>query len=79
MEWQGLKNHMQAADGCGGGGRMNVGFRIGPRGGRRRLKPRNGVFDCVGGMSMGCGVFVNGDDESVTIVWESAGLLIGGQ
>ena len=36
-------------------------------------------FDCVGGMSMGCGVFVNGDDESVTIVWESAGLLIGGQ
>lgn len=30
-------------------------------------------------MSMGCGVVVNGDDESVTIVWESAGLLIGGQ
>lgn len=28
---------------------------------------------------MGCGVFVNGDDESVTIVWESAGLLIGGR
>lgn len=30
-------------------------------------------------MSKGCGFFVNGDDESVTIVRESAGLLIGGK